>query len=453
MGTKGSMKSYTEFLASKTLARNTAGFKPLWMLDKLFPFQQVLTEWAIRRGRGALLEDCGLGKTPQSLTWAKNVEMKTNGNVLILTPLAVAPQTIREGEKFGIEVKLARDGKLHRGISAANYQMLHKFDPDNYAGVVADESSIIKNSDGKTRKAVTEFLRRIPYRLLCTATPAPNDFMELGTSAEALGIMSRNQMLGMFFANDGETTQQWRLKGHAKSRFWQWVASWARAVRKPSDLGFADDKFNLPPLTVTPVSVDSQQGEGFFPRQCRGMDDDRKERRVTLTKRCEAAADLVPKDRPCVLWCQLNPEGDLLEKLTGGEQVAGSDSDNEKEEKLNAFSQGQIRVLVTKPKIAGWGLNWQHCADMTYFPDWSFEAFYQAKRRLWRFGQKHPVNCWLVHAEAGRPAMTTMLRKERESDALYTGIIQNMTAFQTDNKSNGSNGQDIKIKVPAWLRN
>lgn len=366
---------YHEFLQSKQFQRRAGGFKPLWLPDCLFDFQRFLVDWSIRLGRSAIYADCGLGKSVMELVWAENVCRKTGKNVLILTPLAVGPQMVREGAKFGIECHRVKQGKVHRGISVTNYQQLERYSPEYFAGVVGDESSIIKNSDGKTRKLVTAFLNKIPYRLLCTATPAPNDFMELGTSSEALGVMPRVQMLGMFFTNQGESTQQWVLKGHAKKRFWEWVASWSRAVRRPSDLGFSDEGFILPSLNVIPHKVEStNRGRGFIPRKAKTLSDQRREKRDTIERRCEQVAQAFRKDGQALAWCQLNSEGDLLANVLNAVQVKGSDSDDYKEEVLNDFSLGKVKRLVTKSSIAGFGLNWQSCSQMSYFPTHCYDS-------------------------------------------------------------------------------
>lgn len=447
-----SMTDYQQFLKSKRPESSLHGFEPVWLPDFLFDFQKVLVEWAVRKGRAALFEDCGLGKTPQQLVWAENVVRKTNGRVLILTPLAVGPQTVREGVKFGIEVKQSRDGSIPARITVTNYERLHHFDPAEFTGVVADESSILKNFDGKTRKSVTDFLGKVPYRLLCTATPAPNDFMELGTSSEALGVVGRNQMLGMFFTNDDDTTQKWRLKGHAKKPFWRWMATWARAVRKPSDLGFKDGKFRLPPLKLEHFRVPSVIQPGrLFTRPARTIAEQRAERKATLRSRCEKVAEVVPAGRSAVVWCHLNAEGDLLEKLIqGAVQVAGSEPDRAKEVKLESFASGELRVLVTKPRIAGFGLNWQHCRDVCYFPSWSHEQYYQAIRRCWRFGQDGEVACRMVYSGAESLVVSGMLRKERQSIELYDSIIRHMG--ESVRRAEDLNGEVQKVRVPGWLR-
>ncbi len=293
-------------------------------------------------------------------------------------------------------------------------------------------------------------MSQVEYRLLCTATPAPNDFMELGTSSEALGVMGRNSMLGMFFTNDGETTQQWRLKGHAKKRFWQWMATWARAVRKPSDLGFDDGKFKLPPLILKQHKVASKVDYGFFPRLATTLAEQRREKNDSLEKRCQRVADVLPGNRICLAWCQLNREGDLLAQLIpGAVQVSGSDSDEVKEERLNAFALEQIRCLVTKPSIASFGLNLQCCADLSYFPTWSHEQFYQAIRRCWRFGQERAVTVNLVYSEAEGNILSGMLRKERQSSEIYDGILRHMSEYQKEQKLDCN--ENVEIELPEWL--
>ena len=444
------MKAYREFLKTKRLRRMDKGFDPLWIPDFLFDFQKHLCEWAVRTGRAGLFEDCGLGKTPQQLVWAENVVRKTNKRVLILTPLAVTRQTVREGKKFGIECTVSRDGKPKGKITVTNYEQLSKFDLSDYVGVVADESSILKNFDGKRRRQITDFLREVPYRLLCTATPAPNDFMELGTSSEALGVMKRGQMLGMFFVNDGEGAQKWSLKGHAKTKFWQWMGTWARAVRMPSDLGFDDGDFVLPKLIMKQYEVPSKVPNGrLLCAVAETLNEQRAERKRTLETRCEKVAELVPKDRPFIAWCHLNAEGDLLEKLIpGAVQVAGSNKDEVKEERLWAFTNGEIRVLVTKPKIASFGLNWQHCSDVSFFPSHSHEQFYQAIRRCYRFQQKRDVTCNIVTSESERAVLSNMVRKERQAVDMYAGIVREMGKLLIDR--NGEY-QPQKMEVPSWL--
>ncbi len=443
--------NYKEFLKNKEFLNTHQGFKPVFMPDFLYDFQKALVEWSILKGKSALFEDCGLGKTPQQLVWAENVVRKTNKNVLIIAPLAVSYQTIKEGEKFGIEVKKTQGEKIHKGINITNYERLKNFKPEDFISVVCDESSILKNFDGKMRRFITDFLQKIKYRLLCSATPAPNDFTELGTSSEALGEMSHNQMLGMFFTNDNKHNQQWNMKGHAKKRFWQWLSIWARAIRKPSDLNFDDDGFILPNLNIKQHLIKSNyKYKTLLMTMANTLEEQRTERKNTLQSRCEFAASLVPKNKPCLFWCHLNTEADLLEKLIPNSvQVAGCDEPEVKEERLVGFAKGDFKVLITKPRIAGFGLNWQHCSDVVFFPSHSYEQFYQAIRRCWRFGQKNEVNCNIVASERERPVIHNMLKKEKQANEMYNGIIREMSEFQTGQKK-----KEIKLiseRIPEWL--
>lgn len=379
---------YAEFLAAKAQADSAAGFEPVWMPDWLFPFQADLTAWAIRQGRGALFEDCGLGKTPQELVWAQNVHQHTGWPVLILAPLAVSFQIKDEAAKFGVEAAISRDGRPAGPVTVANYDRLHLFDAAAFGGVVCDESSAIKSFDGIRRALVTEFLRTVPYRLLGTATAAPNDYTELGTSSEALGYLGYQDMIARFFTNKERTGtsrggrwrptagEEWRFRGHAEVPFWRWVASWARALRKPSDLGYDDGRFVLPPLEYRKHVVEARTAQPgtLFDVPVTGLHAEREEARRTTTERCETAAGLLADAEHAVAWCHLNAESTLLTKLIDGAvELTGSAPVDEKEEILAAFGRGEIRVLVTKPALGAWGLNWQHCHRMTYFPSHSFE--------------------------------------------------------------------------------
>ena len=444
------MSDYESFLKSKEGSNNVCGFDPLWMPDFLFDFQTHLVEWSIKQGRGALYEDCGCGKTVQFLVWAENILRKENGKILILAPLAVSKQTVREGEKFGIEVHNARNGDIVKGINIANYERLKYFDPKDFIGVVLDESGILKGFERKYCRSIIEFMAHVKYRLLCTATPAPNDYIELGTSSEGLGNMTRNQMLGMFFSHSGDSTQKWELKGHAKKGYWKWVAGWARALRKPSDFGYDDGDFILPPLnTIEHVLPSSNKyGRGFF-NFATTLKEQREEKRRTIHERCEKVASLIPEGRPSIVWCHLNDEGNLLERLIpNAVQVAGSDKDEDKEDRLLAFANGEIKVLVTKPRIAGFGLNMQVCADIFCFPSHSFESFYQMVRRCWRFGQKNEVNCNIICTEAERIILRNMLRKERQSEKMFAGIIRYMHDYQV--KSDVQYSTE-RMEVPEWM--
>jgi hypothetical protein len=450
---------YYDLLAHKAQDDAQYGFEPEFLPEFLFPFQRAMVEWATRKGHAALFEDCGLGKTPQQLVWAENVRRETGRPVLIVAPLAVTFQTLAEAEKFGIEAAVSRDGKITAPITVTNYDRLHHFDPADVAGVVADESSAIKSFESERRDLVTHFLRKLPYRLLCTATAAPNDYIELGTSSEALGYLGYMDMLGRFFVNDQRSSKAvrnwsgatWRFKGHAEQPFWRWVSSWARAMRKPSDLGFSDDGFDLPPLEYRQHVVEAVKPptDRLFDVQASGLREEREELRRTITERCEKAAELLADSPAGVAWCQLNAEGDLLTKLIDGAvQVSGSDSPESKEEALLAFSRGEIRVLVTKPAIGAWGLNWQHCAHMTFFPSHSYEQFYQSVRRSWRFGQTRPVVVDIVTTEGGRNALANLQRKAGQADRMHEHLVEHMKDALAIKRSDE---YDQEVKAPAWL--
>lgn len=458
------MKRYEELIEKKRHVHDDHGFDPIFLPDALFDFQRSLTTWAIRKGRAAIFADCGLGKSVMEMTFAENIVRKTNGRVLILTPLAVGAQMVEEGAKFGIEAVRSNDGALPDGkkIIVTNYERLHYFNPSDFIACVADESSILKNCDGVTRAAVTDFMRKMSYRLLCTATPSPNDLIELGTSSEALGYMGFNDMLGTFFKKDQDRTTHsrkdeyrsgvWRFRGHAEDHFFRWVCSWARACRKPSDLGFEDDRFHLPPLVTreTVVSCEVPLDGMLFTMPAVGLSEQRQERRRTLDLRCEAAANAINShNNPAVAWCYLNDESkSLKDAIPGAVEVSGSDSMEFKEEAFAGFSHGQIRVLVTKPEIAGFGLNWQHCAHQTFFPSHSFEQFHQAVRRSWRFGQTKPVLVDIITSEGERGVLANLMRKSDQAEQLFSNLVSLMgeaNQFKTETRNNK------KQELPSWL--
>ena len=446
--------TYEEFLKSKQQLGGDYGFDPVWMPEEAFAFQRDLITWAVRKGRAAIFADCGMGKTLMQLAWAENVARKTGGRVLILTPLAVSHQTVQEAGKFHIDAARSDAGELASQIVVTNYERLHHFNPEDFEGVVCDESSILKNFDGATKSAVTEFMRTRKYRLLCTATAAPNDFMELGTSSEALGILERKHMLTRFFTHDGGDTSKWRLKGHTRSElFWKWVCSWARAVRKPSDLGYSDGDFRLPNLIkrLHVVEASRKNSEYLFEMPAVGLTEQREERRRTISERCEMAASLVNSTgKPAVCWCHLNDEGDMLESLIPDAiQVSGSDSDDAKESKFKAFENGDARVMITKPKIGGFGLNWQHCAHQTFFPSHSFEQWYQAIRRCWRFGQVHAVTIDVVTSEGEQRVLGNLEKKAASADHMFSELVRHMHSGSIENKqTNKATNKEIQ---PSWL--
>jgi hypothetical protein len=453
--------SYAAFLDEKMHANERFGFNPTVLPPFLIDFQSSLVEWAVRQGRAAIFADCGMGKTVMQLVWAENVVRHTGGRVLILTPLAVAAQMVEEAEKFGIEVTRSSDGTAHRSITVTNYERLHLFSPSDFAGVVCDESSILKSFDGARRGEITAFMRKLRYRLLATATAAPNDYTELGTSSEALGYLGHMDMLNRFFKNDlnnsatgrmrGEVIK-WRFKGHAEIPFWRWVCSWARAVRRPSDIGFDDTRFTLPPLLEHEHIVETASlAEGMlFALPAVGLKDQREERRRSIPERCDWVASRVNgHTRPALVWCHMNEEGDRLARLIpDAVQVSGSDTVEEKEAKLMAFARGDARVLVTKPKIGAWGLNYQHCADVVTFPSHSFEQYYQSVRRCWRFGQTQPVTVDIVATEGERGVLANLRAKAAKADAMFANLVREMTrALTIERAAYGTAAQE----VPSWL--
>lgn len=451
---------YKTFLKDKTQLAGQYGFDPLYMPDQAFDFQKHLITWAVKKGRAALFADCGMGKTLMQLAWAENVCRKTGGKVLILTPLAVGHQTEHEAKKFGINAKRSGDGSLMADIVITNYERLHLFNTKYFVGVVCDESSILKNFDGKIKAAITEFMRTQKYRLLCTATAAPNDFIELGTSAEALGEIGFMDMLGRFFKKADATycrkqeTQAgtYYLKPHATKDFWRWVASWARAVRKPSDLGFSDRKFVLPELILKQhlVTATQKNPDFLFDMPAVGLAEQRAERSRTVADRCKQAADIANgTDQPVICWCHLNSESEALKKLIPGSvEVSGKDSDETKEQKFREFETGKARVIVTKPSIAGFGLNWQHCAIQTFFPSHSFEQYYQAVRRSWRFGQKQSVQVHIITTEGEQRVLNNLKRKAEAADKMFADIVQHMSnELQIENKEQ----YKTKTEIPEWL--
>jgi hypothetical protein len=452
---------YDEFLDSKAQAGSDYGFQPVFMPDWLFDFQADLLDWAIKKGRASIMADCGLGKTPMELVWSENVVRKTGGNVLILTPLAVSAQMVREADKFGIRVSRSNDGVAQKGITITNYEQLHKFNPKDFAGCVCDESSILKSYNGTRRGEITAFMRKLPYRLLATATAAPNDYIELGTSSEALGYLGYMDMLNRFFKNDLNNSAQgrmrgevikWRFKGHAEEPFWRWVCSWARAIRKPSDLGFDDKMFILPPMIEKEYEVDVETpAEGLlFALPAVGLKEQRDERRRSLAERCEKVASLVNHTgEPALVWCHLNEEGDMLEELIPDAiQVSGKDSDDAKEDRMLSFADGKTRVLITKPKIGAWGLNFQHCRHVTFFPSHSFEQYYQGVRRCWRFGQTREVYVDLVTTEGEKGVLKNLQRKADQADKMFSNLVTEMNRAIHLSRINNF---DKEMEIPKWL--
>lgn len=424
-------RKYSEFLATKALSDTPTGLAHVPALSSLlFDYQDAITSWALRRGRAAVFAECGLGKTPMQLEWARAVAEHTKGAVLILAPLAVAEQTEREARKFGIDVRYLRKDDGYQGVIVANYEMLPHFDPRRFSGIVLDESSILKAYDGATRTAITEAFADTPYRLACTATPAPNDFMELGNHAEFLGVLTRAEMLATFFVHDGGETQNWRLKGHARDAFWKWLASWSVMLRHPSDLGFNGDGFTLPPMTVTQHRVETTATDGsLFAMDAQTLHERIAARRTSVDERSDRCAAIVNAERePWVVWCHLNSEADALKKrIPDAVEVRGSDDHDTKRDTLMAFAEGRIRVLITKPSIAGFGMNWQHCARMAFVGvSDSWEQYYQAVRRCWRFGQTRDVHVHVIAADTEGAVVANLQRKDAQADEMARELVTHM---------------------------
>ena len=431
---------YSDYLKAKTAVHGNSGFDAGDLSRfKMFPHQAELAAWAMRRGRAAIFAATGLGKTRMQLAWAQRVAEHTGGDVLILAPLAVAEQTVAEGASIGVSVNHARDGSaVIAGVNIANYERLHRFDPERFAGIVLDESSIIKHHDARTFSLLTAAFARTSYKLCATATPAPNDWTELGTHAEFLGVRSRSEMLSEFFVHDGGNTQTWRLKGHARQAFWRWVASWGALVQSPADLGHDDTAYRLPPLQVhqhTVASGGATEGH-LFAVEAQTLSERRTARKQSLSERvAECAAIVNGTPGAWVVWCDLNAEGDALRAaIAGAVEIRGSDDLDDKESALRDFAAGKIRVLVTKPSIAGFGLNWQHCSQMAFVgvTD-SFEAYFQAVRRCWRFGQSRPVQVHVFASEEEGSVIANLRRKERDAEAMGADLARETAAFVREN--------------------
>ena len=421
--------NYQTFIAQKLSRFSAVGFDAQIPADNLFDFQGALTRWALRVGRCALFADTGLGKTRMQVAWADAVRSHTGGSILIAAPLAVAEQTVEEAAAMGVEVRHIREAQAIDGICITNYERIHKFDCSELAGVVLDESSIIKHHDSKSFGILTETFAATPYKLCATATPAPNDWTELGTHAEFLGVCTRAEMLAEFFVHDMEKTQDWRLKGHARASFWEWVASWAAVVRSPADIGFDGSRYELPWLNVEQhtIATESKPLPGhLFAVEASTLSERRDARRNSVEARVSECAQLVNETAgPWVVWCELNTESEALTKaIDGAIEVRGSQSLDEKEEALNAFRHGEARVIVTKPSIAGFGLNWQHCANMAFVgvTD-SYESYYQAVRRCWRFGQKKPVNVHVFASDLEGSVVKNLERKEKAASEMAAEMV------------------------------
>lgn len=459
---------YHEFLKTKEIKSNASGFDidKSSLNDNLFEWQKDIVAWALKKGKACLFEDCGLGKTIQQLAFADAVSEKFNKPVLIVSPLAVAVQTVREGEKFGYKVNLCRtQADVTNGINVTNYEMLHQFD-DDFIGVVLDESSILKNHDGKTRQMITNKFRNTQYKLCCTATPAPNDFTEIGNHAEFLGIMTQAEMLSTFFVHDGGNTSSWRLKGHATEKFFAWIASWACCLTTPEDLGYDGKEYQLPLLNITEITVkskDLEEEDGqmrFMAQTSLSLNERRLARNNSLEDRVRAAANIANSfaENQVLVWCDLNKESELLtQSIKGAVEVKGSDTDEHKRTSMISFSEGKVKALVSKPKIAGWGMNWQNCNKVIFvgLSD-SFESYYQAVRRCWRFGQKKPVDVYIITSEKEGAVKLNIERKQKEAQQMTAELVKyTKDILKNDIRSTVRMTENYiaieKMIIPAWL--
>ena len=464
---KGVEMNYIDFLKSKQISCDSSGFDCSEFNSMLFDWQKDVTRWGLKKGKVAYFEECGLGKTIQQLEFAEQVHIHTDLPVLILAPLAVARQTADcEGRKFGYSVNICRtQADVINGVNITNYEMIEHFDADKFSGIVLDESSILKSYNSKTKQYLTDAFRYTPYKLCCTATPSPNDFTELGNHAEFLGIMTRSEMLATFFVHDGGSTQDWRLKGHAKDKFFEWVASWACCLTTPADLGYDADAYKLPDLRIIEHSVlsdnmiDADGQIRLFASNSLSLSERRQARKESMQARTYLVADIVNStDEQCIVWCDYNDESALSSKLINGAvEVKGSDSDFHKTSSMLAFSNGDIKCIVSKPKIAGWGMNWQNCHNVIFngLSD-SFEAYYQAIRRCWRFGQKQPVNVHIIISDAEGAVKDNIEKKQADAVLMtkelvkYTKDILNSEIRQT-NRVTDRYSADKKVSMPRWI--
>lgn len=457
--------NYRDFIQNKFKVQKDSGFELSRddINSKLFGYQKDLVLWGLRRGKAAFFTGTGTGKTFMQVEWAKHVQARLNMPVLILSPLAVSVQTVNEARKLGIDVNLCREqAEVVNGINITNYEKLEHFVPVSFGGVVLDESSILKSFTSATRNTIINGFRETPFRLACTATPAPNDFMELGNHSEFLDAMTRTEMLSMFFYHDGSDTAKWRLKGHAEDKFWEFVASWAAILTMPSDLGYDNDGFELPPLNYNEIVVKSNSiPEGcLFAFEAQNLQERRANRKATIKERVKVCADIVNSSNDIhLVWCDLNAESEMLKKsIKDCVEVKGSDSPEHKERAMLDFAAGKIKCLVSKPSICGFGLNFQVCHNMSFvgLSD-SFEEYYQAVRRCYRFGQTKPVNVNIITSDLEGAVVENIKRKERDSLKMHAAMVEHTKRFVKENIDNiktfdRNYNPTQKIIIPSWMK-
>lgn len=449
--------NYKEFLQNKRFVLESSGFDIAkdQLNSMLYDFQKDIVRWALKKGKACIFADCGLGKTPMQLSWAHQVHKHTGGKILILAPLAVASQTRREAEKFGYSAKVVdQQSDCIDGINITNYEKLDRFVANEFVGIVLDESSILKSYSGKVRTAIIQNFHDIPYKLACTATPAPNDYMELGNHSEFCGVMTRPEMLSMFFVHDGGETSKWRLKGHAEDVFWQWLATFCVFVDNPRNIGYEVNGYNLPKLNIQEIIVDGDEPT----HESLSLTERRQARKDSLELRCKQAASLVnDSDEQWLVWCDLNDESHKLHELINESvEVQGSDKDEHKSNSMLNFSNGDIKCLVTKPKIAGFGMNWQNCHNMIFtgLSD-SYEQYYQAIRRCWRFGQDKEVNVYIIISKKEGCVKENIERKQNDFLKMQremTSLTKEITKKELKSTCRISTPYEpeITMELPKW---
>lgn len=453
--------SYQDFIANKRHTIGNYGFSPIWMPDCAFDFQEFIIDKSVNKGRIGVFADTGLGKTLIQLTIAENIIRYTSKRVLILTPLAVAFQFIDEAERIGIDdIEHSKTGKFSKKIVVCNYERLHMLDPKDFECVMLDESSILKNFQGKIKDQIISFIKKVPYRFLSTATPSPNDFIELGNSSEALGYMGYMDMLTKFFKSNQNTAdsnnrnigEKFYLKPHAERDFFSWVNQWSIMIKKPSDLGFSDERYKMPELHVNKHAVRNDKqwtidGQAaLFAMPAKKIQEVREEQKLTVNERCELAVSLAKETS--VYWCNLNEESKILAELDpDAVEIIGSMSIEKKEDILLSFARGDIKRIITKAKMTSMGLNWQHCNHTVFFPTYSYEQWYQAIRRFWRFGQKREVTCDMVISDGQSRVVQALEEKTKKAIELY----ENLIAHANQDFSFQSREFDKKIKLPEFI--
>lgn len=458
---------YQRFIQKKALKIESVGFdvSSSQLIAEMFDHQSAITKWALKKGRAGVFADTGLGKSIMELAWARAIHEHTGNRVLIAAPLCVSGELIKEAEKFGISARYVREHEKDTGIKITNFEMLDNFKEaiaDGwYDGLAIDEGSILKHQTSKTRAKITDMAKNIPFRGSFSATPSPNDFMELGSQSEFLGILSAAEMLATFFTHDSGETSKWRLKGHGEIRFWEWLSTWAVCIRRPSDLGFSDEGYDLPPLNMVDhlVMTNKKLSSSLIPKVAETLSERIEARRITIEERVAKCAEIVnASEGPFIVWCHLNDESKRLAALIPGSvEVSGSDKIRTKEDRLRGFSEGRYRILVTKPSIAGFGMNWQHCNQMAFVGlNDSFEELYQAIRRSYRFGQKREVTAHLISADIEGKTLENIKAKEAKHEYMSEMMVKHMREFSRQEITQTTSDKlwyraENNLILPNWM--